>query len=329
MRYETRRERRLRIENDRRAAMRRRLAAFTRTVAALTVFAVVTIFIGTRDQTGQITLFGPSEPSEIKQAATNQDGQAAAKSKELTAAEKVTQGLSGQIDQFNDELQIASRTGLADLPNRTAVGVATIDLANNGRGNVNYNATTQFTSASTYKIYVAYAMVNDVETGKRNWNSRLNGTTWETCLNRMIINSDNACPEAYIALYGYNSFNARIHNELGVSDQTQLAAYNMRTTAADLAMVLQKLYQGKLMTEDNKNRLFSLMQQQIYRQGIPAGVGQGVAVSDKVGFLDSLLHDAAIVHSAKGDYVMVIMTNGESWPFIAKVAGYINGLYSQ
>lgn len=325
MQYETRRQARLRLERDRREALRRRLWAYVRTVVALAIFAAVAIFIGTRDQSGELTLLGPSSPEHVKDDKnTEQSSQ-----KTTNLGEQITAALPGQIDSINRNLQISQQTGLADLPNHTAVAVATIDVSGHNRGNVSYNATTQFTSASTYKIFVAYAMIKDVESGRRTWHSSLNSTTWETCLNRMIINSDNACPEAYIALTNYNSFNQRIHDELGVSQATQLKPYDLRTTAADLAMVLQKLYAGQLTNEDNKNRLLSLMEQQIYRQGIPTGLGDGAKVADKVGFLDSLLHDAGIVHSDKGDYVMVIMTNGESWPFIAQLANYIHGVYNQ
>ena len=47
-------------------------------------------------------------------------------------------------------------------------------------------------------------------------------------------------------------------------------------------------------------------------------------VYDKVGWLDMLEHDAAIVSSDEGDYVLVIMTNGESREYLAKVSEYIH-----
>lgn len=323
MEYKTRRQQRLEAERQRQIDLRSRVYAFIRTVMALVVFASVAIFIGTRGDNMQLSLFSPGK---LIKADTNKQSSDDSQANKTNAAEAVTSNLPVKISQFNQELQIDNRTNLGDLPSQTTTAVVTIDLVGKGRGNVNYNGDVQFTSASTYKIYVAYAMIHDVETGTRSWNSRINGTTWEQCLNRMIINSDNGCPEVYInsSAMGYPKFNQLIHDELGVSSKTQMEPYNMRTTASDLAAVLQKLYQGKLMTEDNKNRLLSLMQQQIYRQGIPAGVGTSATVADKVGFLDNLLHDAAIVSSTRGDYVMVIMTNGESWPFIAKVAGYVH-----
>ena len=61
------------------------------------------------------------------------------------------------------------------------------------------------------------------------------------------------------------------------------------------------------------------MKENVYVSGIPTGV-PGATVADKVGFMDGLLHDAAIIYSTKGDYVLIIMTNGSSWGNIAALA---------
>jgi beta-lactamase class A len=69
------------------------------------------------------------------------------------------------------------------------------------------------------------------------------------------------------------------------------------------------------------------MKGNVYRKGIPAGVNGTVA--DKVGFLDALLHDAAIVYGPHGTYVLAIMTDGSSWATIADLAGQIDALHAQ
>jgi beta-lactamase class A len=202
------------------------------------------------------------------------------------------------------------------------VAVSLIDLSDKNRGTVNYNGDMEFTAASTYKLFVAYLMTNAVETGKTKWTSGLNGMTLDQCFQIMILNSDNACPEAYLSQVGFDKANTQIHT-LGLSSKTQLVAYDMLTTANDLALFLQKLYKGDLMNAANQAKLIDVMQRQIYRRGIPAGINSG-SVANKVGFMDSLLHDAGIVHSERGNYVLVIMTNGESWPFIAALAAWVD-----
>jgi beta-lactamase class A len=67
------------------------------------------------------------------------------------------------------------------------------------------------------------------------------------------------------------------------------------------------------------------MKRQNYRRGIPAGIGANGTVADKVGFLDGLLHDAGLVYSQKGDFILVILTEGSSWSDIAALTQSIYG----
>ncbi|WP_338069730.1 serine hydrolase [Bifidobacterium vespertilionis] len=195
--------------------------------------------------------------------------------------------------------------------------VAVYDLKT-GESKLQINADGVLTSASTYKLYIAYAMINAVETGKLTWNSPLNGTTLNTCLTRMIINSDNACPEAWLNTYGFGTVTEQAH-AIGAKN-TNFSRGNMRTTPNDLATVLKGYYNNTIATKASTDKLFQLMQTQEYRDGIPAGIGSDGVVQDKVGFLGSLLHDAAIVRCDKGDYAMVIMTDHASWTKIAQAS---------
>jgi beta-lactamase class A len=77
-----------------------------------------------------------------------------------------------------------------------------------------------------------------------------------------------------------------------------------------------------LLSETDNNRLLDDMKKQVFREGIPAGVPDA-EVADKVGFLDGLLHDASIVYSPKGDFILVILTDGQTWESIAKMAAEI------
>jgi hypothetical protein len=67
------------------------------------------------------------------------------------------------------------------------------------------------------------------------------------------------------------------------------------------------------------------MKGNVYRQGIPSGI-PNARVADKVGFLDALLHDASIVYSPKGTYVLIILTNNASWGNIAELAKEIESV---
>jgi len=164
-------------------------------------------------------------------------------------------------------------------------------------------------------------MIHAVESGAATWNSSLNGTTLRACFQRMILQSDNDCPEAWISRYGFAALTAQAH-AIGATNTT-FSYDNMRTTAGDLATVLTQLYQGTLMNADDASLMITAMENQVYRAGIPAGMATHGTVADKVGFLDGLLHDAGIVYSDKGDYVLVVMTNQATWGDIAATASAV------
>ncbi len=84
--------------------------------------------------------------------------------------------------------------------------------------------------------------------------------------------------------------------------------------------MLSLLYTGQILAQQtSRDRWIETMKGNVYVSGIPTGI-PGATVADKVGFMDGLLHDAAIIYSKKGDYVLIIMTNGSSWGNIAALA---------
>lgn len=183
------------------------------------------------------------------------------------------------------------------------------------------NGAEVFTSASTYKIFVAYAMTNAVEQGQLTWNSPLNGTTLQDCFQKMIVDSDNDCPQAWLDTYGYQTLTDQAH-AIG-AEHTTFAESDMQTTADDLAQTLAKLYDGELMDSTDQATMIAAMENQVYRSGIPAGLAGQATVADKVGFLDALLHDAGIVYSPKGNFVLVVMTDDCTWGDIAATASAV------
>ena len=196
------------------------------------------------------------------------------------------------------------------------VAVAVLDAAT-GAPLVRVNSDEVFTAASTIKIATATSMMNAVEDGSWGWGSTLNGTTLEYCMEVMIVESDNDCPFAWYSAVGLGNVEEVVRSAGGTS--TTLAPGDLRTTAMDLALLLQSIESGEAMNDENKQHLLGLMARQNYRDGIPAGLGADAVVQDKVGFLDGLLHDAGIIRTEKGDYVVVVLTEYRSWEAIAKI----------
>lgn len=210
-----------------------------------------------------------------------------------------------------------------DTEHAGTFGAMLIEL--NGSGVAQWQSDKVFITASTYKLFVAYGTLRKVEAGQWHWNDAniSAGRNLSTCFDDMIVKSDNACAETLLKKLGFSW----LTNELKAVGLTKSSFLHddPETTAADLALFLVKLEKGGLsINTDSRNRLKSAMSRQIFRQGIPAGASG--AVSDKVGFLNGLLHDAAIVYSPKGTYVLVIMSDGASWGNIAELTREIEKL---
>lgn len=178
------------------------------------------------------------------------------------------------------------------------------------------NGDKRMTSASTYKLFMAQFIMNKIDNGQLSWGSSALGTNVDGCMYNMIVRSANDCPEYWLSVYGRNSINNYLQSvgyESVFSNSGQVAS----TTANSLRKMLTNLYFGDNFSAGNANKLRGLMSSQIYRQGIPAGTPNQVA--DKVGFLGGVLNDAGIVYHPKGNYVLVVMTDGESWAKIAEI----------
>lgn len=190
-----------------------------------------------------------------------------------------------------------------------------------GDAGVHANGDKQYHPASTYKLFVAYSVLKRVDTGQMSLGQTTSGgQTLGQCLDAMIVNSDNACAEWFGQAISWNALTSEAR-ALGASRTTLNRPFV--STPNDQALFLQKLESNQLgLSEPSRTRLLDAMKRQVYRKGIPAGVG--VAVADKVGFLEGYLHDSAIVYAPSGVYVLVIYSNGSSWSAIADAAKQIH-----
>ncbi len=203
-----------------------------------------------------------------------------------------------------------------DIIGSTRVGIDIVDLSS-GETVYQLNADQSFTTASTYKVLVASAMADAVESGRLTWSSTLNGTTLSACQSTMVLISDNDCPETWLTTYGYDALEEHAH-AIGAT-HTSLERGDFTTTPSDMATVLTSLYSGTLMDTDDTATLLSLMERQIYRDGI-ASLEPEATVADKVGWLDGIRNDVGIVYSDQGDAVFSIYSEQSSWDMIAELS---------
>ena len=204
-------------------------------------------------------------------------------------------------------------------------GVSLRELSGQRR-NASYRGGTVYTTASTYKMFVAYSTLLRIESGAWHWSDQINGGRNLTeCFEDMIQLSDNECAVALLKKVTVKSLTDEAR-AIGATNTSFLVANDLKSTAEDESLLLSLLETGQILSQQSSRDVWiASMKKNVYRQGIPKGIPSAV-VADKVGFLDAWLHDASIVYSPKGTYVLVIMTESSSWANIADLAGQIETL---
>ena len=242
---------------------------------------------------------------------------------EATTAEAMTKTVP-PTEQYTRTYS-ATDTGLSALlenyakDHKGTFGITLIEMDGKKR-RANYNGDKQFVTASTYKLFVAYSLLKRIDAGTKDWAAN------QSCFNKMISYSDNACAEMFLNDMGLKTITSEI-NAIGLNNSNFTKSGGPFTTSNDLALLLGMLQSGQNFSPINRDRLINAMKANVYRNGIPAGANGEVA--DKVGFLDGLLHDAAIVYSPSGTYVLTVMTDGSTWGTIADLARQIDTLRAQ
>lgn len=206
-------------------------------------------------------------------------------------------------------------------------GVSLIELSGERR-RAEYRAGAQYTTASTYKLFVAYSTLKRVEDGTWRWSDNVHGgRDLAKCFDDMIVQSDNPCAEVLLEKIGYTTITNEMR-ALGLTNTTFLQGDTPLTTAGDLSLFNALLESDQMLAQQaSRDRLLGAMRRNVHRQGIPAGASGQVA--DKVGFLNKLLHDSAVVYAPSGTYVLTIMTEDSSWARIAELTREIERLRSQ
>ena len=96
---------------------------------------------------------------------------------------------------------------------------------------------------------------------------------------------------------------------------------NNLITSDDLALLLTRLYQGKLINQQHTDLLLSYMAKADYTQYIGDVIPSGTKFYHKVGFLDDRVMDAAIIDNGRHPYVLVIFTKDDSGNGYDQTAG--------
>ncbi len=187
------------------------------------------------------------------------------------------------------------------------VGVSIIDLTNSQRYDYGLGDT-EYIAASTTKLLSASLFLHDVEQGQDSLSQPLGDSTAQAEMQKMIVISDDDAWEDFNNLLGHPAL-LQYARSLGMNSYDP---DNNTITSDDLALLLERLYQGKLLNTQHTNLLLGYMAKADYTQYIGAVIPSGVKFYHKIGFLDDRVMDAAIIDNGRHPYVLVIFTKDPS-----------------
>lgn len=141
--------------------------------------------------------------------------------------------------------------------------------------------------------------------------------TIEDLLSFMIAISDNTATNKVINLLGYDYINESF-KELGLNNtvlKRKMMDFHSRrkgienyTSANDIAFLLEKIYNRSLVDSKASKQMLALLQKQKVKDRIPRALPKNIVIAHKTGLEKKVVHDAGIVFSSKGDYIICVLT---------------------
>lgn len=184
-------------------------------------------------------------------------------------------------------------------------GIFVKDLTSGAQASVNESQ--PFISASLYKLFVAHGIFRLIDQGELSLGSQVRGTnlTVEQCLRVMINVSDNPCGRALGSVLGWSKYDATLHS-LGFNSTT-LTREQIKTSASDVAVLFNRLYDGTLLAPSSSQRFLTYLKEQKVVNRLPQGLPAGTEIAHKTGDLDGYMHDGGIVYGEK-PYIIVALS---------------------
>lgn len=157
----------------------------------------------------------------------------------------------------------------------------------------------------------------------------------EELVRLMIAYSDNTATNVIIDLLGFDYLNNCFKN-LGLEStfisrkildrQAKKEGKENYTSAEDVGYILEKIYKGELINKEVSGRCLEFLKEQKIADRIPRLLPADVKVAHKTGLENGLCHDAGIIFSQNGDFLICVLTQHKfktAYPakhFISKIA---------
>lgn len=243
------------------------------------------------------------------------------------AATSVTPLYGSAPDEPDSELQAIIEDVVGNLGGTWGVAIKKLNTGQYA----SFNGDNQQVSASLYKIWVLCelyrqfkeSIVNLADVGAVTADdayydsiagdvhlSEGDNVKLRQAANLMITLSDNTSAQLLVRTLGPDNIN-RFMQENGLTHSylDWSGAGDNLTTPLDVLRELEMISTSKMVDAEASGEMIDLMLDQQINNLLPVGLPAGAPFAHKTGSLNSLLHDAGIVYSPTGPYIIVVMSS--------------------
>lgn len=160
--------------------------------------------------------------------------------------------------------------------------------------------------------------------------------TYEQLIDYMVTYSDNIATNVIINRLGFD-YIRYVFRELGLRDtvlnrlmmdfRAREEGLENYTSAREMAELLEKIYLGRCVNPKVSEKCLEILKKQQINDRLPRYLPREVEVAHKTGLEREVCHDAGIVFTPNGDYIIVVLVRTWSGPlttknFIARLSSY-------
>lgn len=236
---------------------------------------------------------------------------------------------SSENNEFSEEIDRAVNDALVGSQGTYSVVVKDLQTGDM----YTRNADQTYATASLYKLWTMAVVYQFIEEGRLQKDQVLSATvadlneafsippeeaertegeitmTISEALERMITVSENYPAHLLTREVGLASLNSFLANKKLTESSTGSPP---KTTANDLALFYEKLYRGEIVSKASSEEMIELLKRQTLNDRIPKYLPKSVEVAHKTGELGSVKHDAGIIYTDKGDYIMIFLSESSN-----------------
>lgn len=224
-----------------------------------------------------------------------------------------------------------------------------------------HNEDQPFPAASLIKIPIMIACFQAAQEGRLNLNEkyvlkrkdRVGGSgilrrmrsgrvfTYEQLIDYMVTHSDNIATNVLIDRLGFDYINS-VFKKLGLEKTVlnrKMIDFSAReqglenyTTASEITQLLEKIYYGRCLNPEISRKCLEILKRQTINDRLPLYLPRDVTVAHKTGLEREVCHDAGIVFSPYGDYIITVLVHTWTGPntakrFIARLSSYFYQIF--